>query len=120
VAVNDLRRVNSVPLAQRPMPRPYVPRSMVITARRAQPGAERAQLVVDGGAATSVVAAQGAGRSAAAAGKAPNQIAAAKERSQAAARASDLLRQIRLAEAQGRPADELRQQLYQAVEAMKP
>jgi hypothetical protein len=25
VAVNDLRRVNSVPLAQRPMPRPYVP-----------------------------------------------------------------------------------------------
>jgi hypothetical protein len=120
VAVNDLRRVNSVPLAQRPMPRPYVPRSMVITARRAQPGAERAQVVVDGGAAAPVVAAQGAGSSAAAAGKAPNQIAAAKERSQAAARASDLLRQIRLAEAQGRPADELRQQLYQAVEAMKP
>jgi ankyrin repeat protein len=44
-AVNELR-VSSVPLAQRPMPRPYVPRSMVITARRAQPGAERAQLVV--------------------------------------------------------------------------
>jgi hypothetical protein len=33
---------------------------------------------------------------------------------------SDLLRQIRLAEAQGQAGDELRQQLYQAVEAMQP
>jgi len=32
---------------------------------------------------------------------------------------SDLLRQIRLAEGQGQPADELRQRLYQAVEAMQ-
>jgi hypothetical protein len=92
---------------------------MVITARRAQPGVERAQLVVDGAAAAPPVAAQGAGSPAAAARKTPSQIAAGQERSLAAARASDLLRQIRLAEAEGRPAEELRQQLYQAVEAMK-
>ncbi len=51
--------------------------------------------------------------------KTPPLIAAAKARSLAAARVSDLLRQIRLSEVQGRPADELRQQLSQAVEAMQ-
>jgi hypothetical protein len=124
-AVGDLRRVTPPALAQRPMPRPYVPRSMVITARRAQPGAERAQLVVDGAPAGRGVAAPGSSAAAGAATKnsrqtAPSQEAAAKARRLAAAQASDLLRQIRLAEAQGQPTDELRQQLYQAVEAMQP
>ena len=36
----------TAPMAQRPMPRPYQPRSMLITARRGQPGTERAQLIV--------------------------------------------------------------------------
>ena len=35
------------------------------------------------------------------------------------ARIADLMRQIRLAEAQGRPSEALRQQLYDAVEAQK-
>jgi len=95
------------------MPRPYVPRSMVITARRAQPGAERAQLVVEGAPGAQPVAAM-------ATAAAKPQASAAKARSLAAAQASDLLRQIRLAEAQGRPSDELRKQLDQALEAMQP
>jgi hypothetical protein len=116
-AVNELRRGTSGPLVQRPMPRPYQPRSMVITARRSQPGAERAQLLVDGSPAGPVVASPVGSRCREDAE--PN--AAAQTRSLAAtAQAAELLRQIRLAEAQGRPADGLRQQLYQAVEAMKP
>ena len=35
------------------------------------------------------------------------------------AQIAELMRQIRLAEAQGRPAESLRQQLYEAVEAQK-
>ncbi len=119
-AVSDLRRAGSPPVAQRPMPRPYVPRSMVITARRAQPGAERAQLMVAGTAAGPPVAVPAASTTAAAAAKTPGQVSAAKARSLAAAQVSDLLRQIRLAEAQGRPSDLLRQQLDQAVKAMQP
>lgn len=119
-AVNELRRANPA-LAQRPMPRPYQPRSMVITARRAQPGAERAQLVVDGAAGGGQNAAvPGVASPAAARGKAASDAAAARERSQAAGRAADLLRQIRVAEAQGLPTDQLRRRLDQAVEAMKP
>ncbi|HCV12601.1 MAG TPA: hypothetical protein DGC76_02685, partial [Candidatus Accumulibacter sp.] len=46
--------------------------------------------------------------------------AAARERSVAAAQVSDLLRQIRVREAQGLPTEQLRRQLDQAVEALKP
>jgi hypothetical protein len=115
-AVNELRRGTSGPVVQRPMPRPYQPRSMVITARRSQPGAERAQLLVNGSPAGPVVASPVGS----AAAKTPSRNAAAQTRSLATAQAAELLRQIRLAEAQGQPADGLRQQLYQAVEAMKP
>jgi hypothetical protein len=101
-AVNELRRGTSGPLAQRPMPRPYQPRSMVITARRSQPGAERAQLVVDGSCRPGRSSRDRRQRCREDAE--PN--AAAQTRSLAAAQAADLLRQIRLAEAQGRPADE--------------
>jgi len=113
-AVNELRRPSPQPLAQRPVPRPYQPRSMVITARRSQPAAERVQVVVDGAPAAAASA------SAAVGGKPAGGAAAARERSLAATRAADLSRQIRLREAQGLPAEELHQQLQQAVEAMKP
>jgi len=96
------------------MPRPYMPPSMVITARRGRPGAERAQLMVDGQAAGQGVAATPAGT-----GTAASPAKASPAQSAAAAQVSDLLRQIRLAEAQGRPVDDLRQQLYQAVEGMQ-
>lgn len=91
--------------ARRPMPRPYQPKSIVITAKRGQPGAERAEVVVDGKPGVAVA------KPAASAGPArppasPSQI-------------SDLVRQIRLAEAQGRPVDELKQQLSAAVEGLK-
>lgn len=118
-AMNELRRTSSAPLAQRPMPRPYQPRSMVITARRAQPGAERAQLMVDGSPAGQADEMKRSTSPTATKGQASTQVAASKARSLAAARATDLLRQIRLVEAQGQPADELRLQLYQAVDAMK-
>ena len=113
-AVNELRRASPQPLAQRPMPRPYQPRSMVITARRAQPAAERVQVVVDGapGVAT--------GGSAVVGGKPSGGAVAARERSLAAAQAADLLRQIRVREAQGLPSEALHQQLQQAVDALKP
>lgn len=116
-AVNELRRAGSAAVAQKPMPRPYVPRSMVITARRAQPGAERAQLV-EGAPGGQPVAASGASATSAVATK--TRASAASARSQAAAQAAELLRQIRLAEAQGRPSDDLRRQLDQAVAAMQP
>lgn len=91
--------------ARRPLPRPYQPKSIVITAKRGKPGAERAEVVVDGkpGAAP----AKQAGSASLARGPvSPAQIA-------------DLVRQIRLAEAQGRPVDEFKQQLYDAVEGLK-
>lgn len=119
-AVNELRRSTAAPVANRPMPRPYIPRSMVITARRAQPGAERAQLLVDGAGSGQPVTPSGSAAGSSPAAKLPNQAATARARSLAASQASDLLRQIRVAEAQGQPSDQLRQQLYQAVEAMKP
>ena len=93
---------------------------MVITARRAQPGAERAQLLVDGAGGGPPGAPTGSAAGSSPAAKTTNQAAATKARSLAASQASDLLRQIRVAEAQGQPSDQLRQQLYQAVEAMKP
>ncbi|MCM8596480.1 ankyrin repeat domain-containing protein [Accumulibacter sp.] len=108
-AMSELRRASPA-VVQRPMPRPYQPPSMVITARRAQPGAERAQLVVDG--------APGAVPRAAPPGKATDPAAVA--RTAASARAAELLRQIRVAEAQGKPTDELRRQLAETVETLKP
>ncbi|MEF8728356.1 MAG: ankyrin repeat domain-containing protein [Accumulibacter sp.] len=113
-AVGELRRASPQPLVQRPMPRPYQPRSMVITARRAQPAAERVQVVVDGAPGVA------AGGSAVVGGKPSGAGAAARERSLAAAQAADLLRQIRVREAQGLPSEALHKQLQQAVDALKP
>jgi ankyrin repeat protein len=109
-----LRAGSARPAVQKAMPRPYMPPSMVITARRGRPGAERAQLMVDGQAAGQGVAATPVGT-----GQAASLAKPSPEQSAAAAQVSDLLRQIRLAEAQGQAADDLRQQLYQAVERMQ-
>jgi hypothetical protein len=111
-AVEAIKRSNT-PSAQnvrRPMPLPYRPKSIVITARRGQPGAERAEVMVDG----KVQARAPVNAS----GKPMIQITPAKPVT-SPAQVADLLRQIRLAEAQGVPADGLKQQLYDAVEGMK-
>lgn len=114
-AIKALRTASRVATAQRPMPRPYQPRSMLITARRGQPGAERAQLLVD-----AKPVAERSTQATVTGGSATTRAASAKARSQFAGRAADLLRQIRIAEAQGQPADELRQQLYQLVATRSP
>jgi hypothetical protein len=114
-AVNAFRRNAIVQQnARRPMPLPYQPRSIVITAKRGKPGAEKAQVVVGAHPARPSAAAKpgskaGAGSITVTPGKprvTPGQIA-------------ELMRQIRLTEGQGQPADELRRQLYEAVELMK-
>jgi uncharacterized protein len=92
--------------ARRPAPRPYQPGSIVITARRSQPGAERAEVLVNG---------QPAARPAT---KPSIQITPSRPAA-SAVQVSDLVRQIRLAEAQGRPADDLKRQLYDMVESLK-
>lgn len=114
-AVNAFRRNAIVQQnARRPMPLPYQPRSIVITAKRGKPGAEKAQVVVGAQPARPSAAAKPGSKAGAASititptrpKVTPGQIA-------------ELMRQIRLAEAQGQPAAELRRQLYEAVELMK-
>ena len=95
--------------ARRPAPRPYQPKSIVITARRGQPGAERAEVMVDGKVQPATPAAGG---------RQMIQITPARPAA-SPAQVAELLRQIRLAEAQGVPANDLKQQLYDAVESMK-
>ncbi|MDR2787066.1 MAG: ankyrin repeat domain-containing protein [Candidatus Accumulibacter sp.] len=95
-------------------PPPYRPNSVVITARRNRFGGERAQITAKGrtaGKAASVPARRG---------KAASPVKAAPDRRNAGqARIAELMRQIRLTEAQGRSAQALRQELYEAVEALK-
>lgn len=111
-AVEAIKR-NSAPSpqnARRAAPRPYQPKSIVITARRGQAGAERAEVIVDG---------QVQARPAATAGGKPSiQVTPAKP-AVAPGRIAELVRLIRLAEAQGRPYDDLKQELYEAVESLK-
>lgn len=105
-AVNSFRR-NAVASrnSRVPMPLPYQPRSIVITAKRGQPGVERAQ-VVSGSAAK------------ASAKPASIKVTPVDTRARQA-QVADLMHQIRLAEAQGQPTDSLRRQLFDAVEALK-
>ena len=100
-AVNTLRRAPS----GRAMPQPYVPRTLVITGNRRQPGAERAQLVPTGKSAKPVTT------------PASITITPVSQRS-TQAQIAETMRQIRLAEAQGRPADTLRRQLADLVAAL--
>jgi len=113
-AVEAIKRssapVPSARNARRPMPLPYQPKSIVITARRGQPGAERAEVMVNGKVqARPPVTAKG---------KPMIQITPAQPVA-SPAQVAELLRQIRLAEAQGVPTDDLQQRLYDAVESMK-
>ena len=107
LAINEFRR-NAVASknSRRPMPLPYQPKSIVITAKRGQPGVERAQVVGAKGAAQPV-------------GKASSIVITPIDQRAKQARVADLMHQIRLAEAQGQPTDTLRQQLYEAVESLK-
>ena len=116
-AVEAVKRSSAPALAaaRRPAPRPYQPKSIVITARRGQAGAERAEVIIDGKpqarSATASTSSTGTSRPAI-------QIAPAKP-AVAPGRIAELVRQIRLAEAQGRPFDDLRLELYEAVESLK-
>ncbi|MEO8410599.1 MAG: ankyrin repeat domain-containing protein [Propionivibrio sp.] len=111
-AVNAFKRgatqvtnsLNSTPVKSqnRSMPLPYQPKSIVITARRGQPGAERAQVVNSNPAAK------------------PGSISITPVDQRARqAKIAELMRQIRLNEAEGRPATGLLQELSEAVEALK-
>ena len=111
-AVEAIKRSSSASAqsARRPAPRPYQPKSIVITARRGQPGAERAEVMIDGKVQSKPATT--------ASGKPAIQITPTKPPA-SPAQIAELLRQIRLAEAQGAPTDKLKQQLYEAVEGMK-
>lgn len=112
-AVNALRaKPVAVQNGVRPtMPQPYAPRTLVITGNRRQPGAERAQVVVAGKpAATTAKATPKA---------APASISITPSGQRATqAQIAETMRQIRLAEAQGRPAEALRRQLADLVESL--
>ena len=108
-AVNSFRReAMAQKNARRPMPLPYQPKSIVITAKRGKPGAERAEVVTSKKAVAPAKASKPASIT----------VTPTDQRAEQA-RIAELMRQIRLNEAQGRPADDLRQQLYEAVEALK-
>ena len=92
--------------ARRPMPLPAAPKSIVITARRNQPGAERVQLI-------------GAGAPRIRSAPKPSiQVTPVDNRATQQARIAEIMRQIRLAEAQGAPSERLKQELYEAVESL--
>ena len=115
-AVEAVRRSStpSPQSARRPAPLPYQPKSIVITARRGQAGAERAEVMVDGK--------RQPAPNASTSGKPIIQVTPVKAAGVVAspAQIAELLRQIRLAEAQGAPSGDLKQQLYDAVESLKP
>ena len=113
--VNDIRsRAIAQREARRPVPLPYQPNSIVITAKRNQFGGERAQ-ITSSGQPIRIVKPVPAKK-----GEAVPVIKVTPvDRQAIQARIAELMRQIRLAEAQGRPSEALRQQLYEAVEAQK-
>jgi len=100
--------------ARRATAMPPPPKSIVITAKRNQFGGERAQVT-----ATRPTGKSSPPSAAKNAQGIPAAKAAAVDRQMQQARIAELMRQIRIEEAQGRPSDELRQQLYEAVEAQK-
>ena len=111
-AVNAFRRnAMAQKASRRPMPLPYQPKTLVITAKRGKPGAERAQVLVDGKSAT--FSAASVGDSKASSIKVTPVDQQAKQ-----SKVADLMRQIRLAEADGQPTDKLREQLAEALEAL--
>jgi hypothetical protein len=110
-AVNAFRR-NAIAQrdARRPMPLPYQPKSIVITAKRGKPGVERAQVVVNGKEVTQPDAKAG--------GAAKASITVTPKQRATPAQIADVMRLIRLAEAQGRPADDMRKHLAELVDSL--
>lgn len=114
VAVTNFKR-SATPVApsaqnsRRPAPLPYQPKSIVITAKRGQPGAERAEILTNGSTTASSARTQATAVSPAQQSVSLTQVA-------------ELLRQLRLAEAQGKTESErqaLRRQLYEAVDTLR-
>ena len=95
--------------SRRPMPLPYQTRLIMITAKRGSPGAEKAQVVNKPQTATVADLRIDSGSSTIA--PTPPQFSASQ--------VADLMRQIRLVEAQGQSADELKKRLYEAIEQMR-
>jgi len=112
VAVNNFRQqAMARKAAQKPMPLPYQPKSIVITAKRGNPAAERAQIMVNGRPYTPTVGLPKPGAQAGAVSVTPVERATH-------AQIAELMRQIRLSEAQGRPATEMRRQLSDLVDSL--
>ena len=113
-AVNAFRRnAATQKYARKPMPLPYQPRSIVITAKRGNPAAERAQVVVDG-------KAQGAAPNSAApaGGQKPSIRVTPVDQRAKQAEIAETMRQIRLREGEGQTADDLRQKLAEQLERL--
>ena len=111
-AVNTFRRnAMAQKAARRPMPLPYQPKTLVITAKRSKPGAERAQVLVDG---------QSASFSAASVGDTKTSSIKVTPVDQRASQSkvAELMRQIRIAEADGQPTDKLKEQLAALLEKL--
>ena len=97
--------------ANRRMPLPYQPRSIVITVRRGRPGMEHAQVMVDDKPIDSRRAAKSTSH--------PISIRVTPINQRAKqARIAELMRQIRQAEARGQPTDLLRRQLGEMVDSL--
>ena len=119
-AVEAFRRA-STPLASptktqnRTMPQPFQPKSIVITASRNRFGGERAQIVASQPAAKVNIDLDANAKPAPVGSI---RITPVDERAKQA-QIAELMRQIRLREAQGAAADALRQQLSEAVDALR-
>ena len=112
-AVNAFRRnAMAQKASRRAMPLPYQPKSIVITAKRNRQGGERAQVMVNGKPTSPPVTAKPAAQT-------PSITITPTNQRSTQAKIAELMRQIRLAEAQGQPADALRRKLYEAVESLK-
>ena len=114
-AVNAFRR-NAMAIknanSRQAMPLPYQPKSIVITAKRGNPAAERAQVVVGG---------KPHNQAKNQAGKKPPSITITpvNDRRMVQGQIAETMRQIRLAEAQNQPADDLRRKLSELIESIK-
>lgn len=114
-AVNAFRRnaMARKAAARQQMPRPYEPsRTLVITGKRGRPGVERAQVIVDGQPVNTMGAAKPVN------GAGSITITPVNKRV-TQAQIAELMRQIRLEEAQGGTANDLKNRLYEAVESLK-
>ena len=111
-AVNNFRRQAAAQkYARKPMPLPYQPKSIVITAKRGNPSAERAQVVVDGQAVSNPHT------TAKAVGKPSIAVTPVDQRARQG-EIAETMRQIRLREAEGQPSDELRQKLAEQLDRL--